>query len=98
MQQNFSGLGKTLFQAFNTVLLRLPASSKNFPYRTRSTRSVEPLGDIPVMTEMILCRGKASGRYHLTMALSLLIHLPEFTPSGFGLYPLYLNKTRHLKP
>jgi len=42
--------------------------------------------------------GKASGRYLLTMALSLLIHLLEFTPSGFGLYPPHVNKTRHLKP
>jgi hypothetical protein len=24
--------------------------------------------------------------------------LPEFTPSEFGLYPLHVNKTRHLKP
>jgi hypothetical protein len=42
--------------------------------------------------------GKASGRHLLTMALSLLVHLPEFTPSGFGLYPLHVNKTRHVKP
>jgi hypothetical protein len=41
---------------------------------------------------------KASGRYLLTMALSLLVHLLEFTPSGFDLYPLHVNKTRHLKP
>jgi len=31
------------------------------------------------------------------MASSLLVHLPEFTPSEFGLYPLHVNKTRHLK-
>jgi len=42
--------------------------------------------------------GKASGRDLLTMASSLLVHLPEFTPSEFGLYPLHVNKTRHLKP
>ena len=96
---------------------------KDLPSRTQSTRSVEPLGDIPVMTKMILCRGKASaclrdlptpaeagasrrqeplrrrqGRYLLTMALFLLVHLLEFTPRGFGLYPLHVNKTRRLKP
>ena len=42
--------------------------------------------------------GKAPGRDFLTMASSLLVHLPEFTPSEFGLYPLHVNKTRHLKP
>jgi hypothetical protein len=42
--------------------------------------------------------GKASGRNLLTMASSLLVHLPEFTPSEFGLYPLHVNKIRHLKP
>ena len=30
--------------------------------------------------------------------ITLLVHLPEFTPSGFGLYPLDVNKTRRLKP
>jgi hypothetical protein len=42
--------------------------------------------------------GKASGRDLLTMALSILVHFPEFTSSGFGLHPLHVNKTRHLKP
>jgi len=36
--------------------------AKNFAVRTWVIRSVEPLGDIPVMTKMILYRGKVSGR------------------------------------
>jgi hypothetical protein len=57
---------------------------KNLFIRTWVSQSVEPLSDIPVMTKMILCRGKTSAK----AGVNLLIEkhgrscpLPEFTRS-----------------
>jgi putative component of membrane protein insertase Oxa1/YidC/SpoIIIJ protein YidD len=42
--------------------------------------------------------GKASGRNLLTMGLSRLVRLLEFTQGGFDLFSLPVNQARLLKP
>ena len=73
-----------------------PASCKHFPYRTRSTRSVSPLASSR-SDETILYRGKASGWYLLNDGTISFGSFAGIHPSGFGLYPLDVNKTRRLK-
>ena len=87
--------GKT-YRRFPVLILPIP---DNFTRQMQKFSLPDPvgpfagtLGDIPVMTKMILYRGKASGRYLLTMALSLLVHLPEFTPSDLACIPFMSTK------
>jgi hypothetical protein len=42
--------------------------------------------------------GKTSGRNLLTIGLSRLVRLLEFTQREFELFLVPVNKTRHLKP
>jgi hypothetical protein len=74
------------------VMLDLPAR------QSQAIREIYPPVTIIFFPDPVNSFGKASGRNLLTMALSLWIQLLQFTPSGFGLYLVHVNKIRHLKP